>query len=324
MRTSDPGSNRIRVGVSACLVGAQVRFDGGHKRDRRVAETLARHFELVTVCPEVEVGMGTPRETVRLVSDRERPRLVTSRSAVDWTERMESYATARVTRADLADLRGFILKSDSPSCGLERVRVYGASGVPTRDGVGVFARALLDRFPLLPVEEEGRLNDARLRESFVTRVFGYHRVRAHFADPDWTLGALVRFHARHKYLLLAHSPRLAGELGKLVAGAARLERDAVASEYTALFMAALAEMPTTGRHANVLLHIVGHLHDRISAAERHDLLEVIDDYRHERIPLAVPVTLLRHHVATRDVPYVRDQLFFAPHPKDLGLRNHVA
>ena len=324
MRTSDPGSNRIRVGVSACLVGAQVRFDGGHKRDRRVAETLARHFELVTVCPEVEVGMGTPRETVRLVSDRERPRLVTSRSAVDWTERMESYATARVTRADLADLRGFILKSDSPSCGMERVRVYGASGVPSRDGVGLFTRALRERFPLLPVEEEGRLNDARLREAFVTRVFAHHRVHTHFTDPGWTRSSLVRFHAAHKYLLLAHSPRRAAELGRLVARAASLGRDELTTAYTALFLAALAEPSSTGKHANVLLHIVGHLHDRISAAERQDMLEVIDDYRRERIPLSVPVTLLRHHVATRDVPYVRDQVFLSPHPKDLGLRNHVA
>lgn len=317
-------NDRIRVGVSSCLLGLEVRFDGGHKRDRRVTDTLAHHFELVPVCPEVEVGMGTPRETVRLVGSAAESRLVTTRSCVDWTERMERYATWRVAQPDLAELRGYILKSDSPSCGMERVRVYGASGVPSRDGVGLFARALIERFPLLPIEEEGRLNDAALRESFITRVFGYQRVRAFFDDPAWTLAGLVRFHAAHKYLLLAHSPRHAKELGQLVARAKTVGRVELAGSYVEAFMTALAGKPTPGKNANVLLHILGYLDGRITADERHDVLAVIDDYRRRLVPLSVPVTLLRHHVKGRDVPYVRDQVFFAPHPKELGLRNHVA
>lgn len=318
------GSDKIRVGVSSCLVGLEVRFDGGHKRDRRVTDTLAHHFELVPVCPEVEVGMGTPRETVRLIGSSAEPRLVTTRSAVDWTERMERYATWRVDQPDLAELSGYILKSDSPSCGMERVRVYGASGVPTKDGAGLFARALRERFPQLPIEEEGRLNDATLRESFITRVFSHHRVRAFFADPAWSLAGLVRFHAAHKYLLLAHSPRHAKELGQLVARARSLPREELAARYVEGFMKALAEKPTPGKNANVLLHILGYLDGRISDTDRHDVLAVIDDYRRRLVPLSVPVTLLRHHVKGRDVPYVRDQVFFAPHPKELGLRNHVA
>lgn len=318
------GSDKIRVGVSSCLLGIEVRFDGGHKRDRRVTDTLAHHFELVPVCPEVEVGMGTPRETVRLIGSSAEPRLVTTRSGVDWTERMERYATWRVAQPDLAELRGYILKSDSPSCGLERVRVYGASGVPTKDGVGLFARALRKRFPLLPVEEERRLNDATLRESFITRVFAYRRVRALFDDPTWSLAALVRFHSTHKYLLLAHSPRHAKDLGQLVARAKAVARDDLAARYVEGFMRALSETPTPGKNANVLLHILGYLDGHLSDTERHDVLAVIQDYRRRLLPLSVPVTLLGHHVRGRDVPYVRDQVFFAPHPKELGLRNHVA
>jgi uncharacterized protein YbbK (DUF523 family) len=202
----------IRVGISACLMGEQVRYDGGHKRNPYLVETLGAYVEWVPVCPEVEMGLGTPRDTLRLVRIGEEIRMVMPKTGADHTDGMRSFARRRVDELAGQDLRGYILKKGSPSCGMERVRVFDAYGVPSKSSLGLFAAALLERFPNLPVEEEGRLADPRLRENFIERVFAYHRLRRLFAGK-WGLADLVRFHTAHKLLLMAHAPKSLRESG---------------------------------------------------------------------------------------------------------------
>jgi uncharacterized protein YbgA (DUF1722 family)/uncharacterized protein YbbK (DUF523 family) len=312
----------IRVGISSCLLGNEVRYDGGHKRDRYLTDTLSHFFEWVPVCPEVEMGLGTPRETLRLMGDLQAPRLIFAKTQADQTDGMQAWAKTRLDDLAKLDMCGYLLKSDSPSCGMERVRVYGSSGIPSKNGVGIFARALMDRFPLLPVEEEGRLHDPALRENFVERVFCYRRWRDVIARR-LTLGKLVAFHAAHKLLLLAHSPKHYTELGQLVAGAKRLPPAETESRYGALFMTTLRVKATTKKHANVLHHILGYFKNNLDGRDKAELLELIADYHRGLVPLVVPLTLLRHHLARINVPYLQDQIYLTPHPKELMLRNHV-
>lgn len=312
----------IRVGISSCLLGNEVRYDGGHKRDRYLTDTLSNFFEWVPVCPEVEMGLGTPRETLRLIGESRAPRLVFAKTQADQTDGMQAWAKTRLDDLARLDLCGYLLKSDSPSCGMERVRVYGSRGIPGKNGVGIFARALMDRFPLLPVEEEGRLHDLALRENFVERVFCYRRWRDVIARR-LTLGKLVAFHAAHKLLLLAHSPKHYTELGQLVAGAKRLPPAEIESRYGALFMTALRVKASTKKHVNVLQHILGYLKRDLDGRDKAELLEVIADYHRGLVPLVVPLTLLKHHLARINVPYLQDQIYLNPHPKELMLRNHA-
>lgn len=311
-----------RIGVSACLLGQEVRFDGGHKRDAFLLGTFGRWVEWVPVCPEVELGLGIPRDTLRLQRHDGAVRLVAPKSGLDHTEAMRAYACQRVEALAPLALSGYVLKKDSPSCGLERVRVYPEHGAPERNGRGLFAEALLARFPHLPVEEEGRLSDARLRDNFVERVFAYRRLHALF-ESSCALGALVAFHTAHKLLLLAHSPRAYAELGRLVAAAARLSRDELQARYEAGFMAALATLASPRKHANVLQHMLGHLRPALAAADRDELLATIEDHRLGLLPLIVPVTLLRHHARRLGNAYLLGQVYLDPHPKELMLRNHV-
>ena len=312
----------IRVGISSCLLGKEVRYDGGHKRDRYLTDTLGQFFEWAPVCPEVEMGLGTPRETLRLVGDASAPRLVFGKTRGDQTDGMQTWAKGRLEQLARMDLCGYILKSDSPSCGMERLRVYGDGGMASKTGVGIFARALLDRFPLLPVEEEGRLHDLPLRENFVERVFCYRRWRDLTAG-GLTVGKLVAFHTVHKLLLMAHSPKHYAELGRLVAGAKTLALRELESRYGALFMAGLKVKATAKKHVNVLQHILGYLKRDLSPADKAELLAVIADYHREFVPLVVPLTLLKHHLARVGVPYLQEQVYLNPHPKELMLRNHV-
>ena len=319
------GNQRLRLGISSCLLGERVRFDGGHKHDRFLTDQLGPYVEWVPVCPELEVGMGVPREAVRLEGDVAAPRMVGVRSRRDHTAGMRRFAAARVRQLAALDLTGYVLKKDSPSCGLERVRVYrataGAGGMPARRGRGLFADALVAAFPLLPVEEEGRLNDPVLRESFIERIFAYRRWRTLAARP--TRGALVAFHTAHKFQLLAHSPALYASLGRLVARPERRRAATLAAEYGAGFMGALAVHATRAKHVNVLQHVAGFCREHLDAADRRELAGVIEDYRRGFVPLVVPVTLLRHHVERHRIAYVLGQTYLAPHPKELMLRNHV-
>lgn len=312
----------IRIGISACLLGQEVRFDGGHKRDSFLTDVLGRHVQWVPVCPEVEVGMGTPREPLRLVRDGATTRMVTTRTGVDYTARMNAWARRRVAALESEDLDGYVLKKDSPSCGMERVKVFNGPGPAARDGRGLFASMLLEGLPLLPVEEEGRLCDPRIRENFIERVFAYRRLKDHFA-ARWSARSLVAFHTAHKLSLLAHSTTAYRELGRLVAAGGQRPRRELRQEYQKLFMTTLALPATPGRHANVLTHMAGHLKLKLDAASRRELAMCIEEYRTGLVPLVVPLTLIAHHVRVHDVKYLAEQTYLRPHPRELMLRNHV-
>src|SRR5512146_3029154 len=315
-----PGWDEIRIGISACLVGERVRYDGGHKKDAFLTDILARHVTFVPVCPEVELGLGTPREPIRLQREGGLVRLVAPASGLDHTTAMLRYARARMAELERLDLSGYILKKDSPSCGMERVRVWNC-GVPSRTGRGAFAAVLMERLPLLPVEEEGRLHDPALRENFIERVFAHRRVRALFARR-WTIGELVAFHASEKLLVLAHDPAAYRTLGRLVARAKATPRGHVAVGYADGFLRALARAATRGRHANVLQHMAGYVKEIASDDERRELQECISDYRRGLLPLLVPITLMKHHVRRHRIEYLAGQSYLDPHPKELMLRNH--
>jgi uncharacterized protein YbgA (DUF1722 family)/uncharacterized protein YbbK (DUF523 family) len=312
----------IRIGISSCLLGEHVRFDGGHKRDSFLVETFGKLVEWVPVCPEVECGFGTPRQSMRLVREDRGIRLLTTKSREDLTSQMTRYSAERSEQLAQENLSGYVLKKDSPSCGLERVKVYAPQGTQTRTGRGIFAMHLIERFPHLPVEEEGRLSDPRLRDNFVERVFAYWRLRALFSG-GWDRGALVRFHTAHKMALLAHSTTAYNELGRLVAGAGAADRNNLRREYEPLFMRTMAIPATRARHANVLHHMAGHLKTLVDDGSRAELAACIDEYRRGFVPLIVPVTLIRHHVRRFGVEYLGGQIYLDPHPRELMLRNHV-
>ncbi len=316
-----PAKSEIRIGVSACLLGSRVRHDGGHKKDAFVTGALSRFVTFVSVCPEVEVGMGTPRESVRLVRLGGEVRMVAPASGTDHTDAMRRWAGGRARELEGEDLCGFVLKKDSPSCGMERVEVH-SKGAAAPSGRGLFARALMERMPLLPVEEEGRLDDPRLRENFVERVFAYRRLKSLLARRR-RVGDLARFHAAEKLLLLAHDPAACGALGRLAAAARGRPRAEVAGGYGERYMRALAKLATPGRHAKVLRLMAGYLEDLLPAEERQELHQAIADFRRGLLPLVVPLTLLGHHVRRHRVSSLQGQTYLEPHRKELMLRNHV-
>jgi uncharacterized protein YbgA (DUF1722 family)/uncharacterized protein YbbK (DUF523 family) len=309
----------LRLGISACLLGLEVRHDGGHKRDSFLTGTLARFVEWVPVCPEVELGLGVPREPIRLEGDPATPRLVATKSGTDLTGAMTRLVRARAAQLARLDLVGYVLKDDSPSCGMERVRVHGHGARPARRGIGLFARALMERLPLLPVEEEGRLHDAALRENFIERVFAYARWQGAVAK-GMTRGRLAAFHAAHELLLLAHDPAASRGLGPLVASAGRRPLAAVVADYAAGFMRALRTRATPRRHANVLEHMLGHFSDRLTPAERDEVVVAIDDLRRGVVPLVVPLTLVKRHVRRLGIESLAGQAYLDPHPKELMRR----
>ncbi|HTY63559.1 MAG TPA: DUF523 and DUF1722 domain-containing protein [Acidobacteriota bacterium] len=313
---------KIRLGISSCLLGNAVRYDGGHKLDRFIVETLGKYVEYVPVCPEVECGMPVPRESMRLEGDPESPRLITTRTRMDKTDQMMCWTKRRVLELEQEGLMGFIFKSDSPSSGMERVKIYNDSGMASRKGVGMFARAFMEHFPLLPVEEEGRLHDPALRENFVERIFALARWREVLAGKA-DRGDLVAFHSRHKLLILAHSAKHYQELGRLVAQVKQSPLRKVFEEYQKRFMEALKLRATAKKNANVLMHMAGYFKDQLSSGEKAELAWIIEMYRREMIPLIVPITLLQHYVRKYDQPYLRDQYYLNPHPIELQLRNHV-
>lgn len=313
---------RPRLGISTCLLGENVRWDGGHRLDRFLTDTLGRFVQYVPVCPEVECGFPVPREPFHLEGDPDHPRLVTSREGVDHTERMERWARERVRELERENLCGFIFKSGSPSSGMERVKVRNEKGMPVRKGRGVFARIFMEHFPFLPVEDDARLYDPRLRENFIERVFTLRRWREMLREKR-NLGGLVEFHTRHKMLILSHNPRIYREMGKLVAGSKGYPLSEVLGSYQDSLMKALGYRTTGKKNANVLQHAMGYFKRVLTADEKKELLEVIDSYREGWVPLIVPVTLINHYVRKYDQIYLRDQYYLNPHPLELRLRNHV-
>jgi uncharacterized protein YbgA (DUF1722 family)/uncharacterized protein YbbK (DUF523 family) len=315
---------QLRLGVSACLLGEQVRFDGGHKRDLFLLRTLGQYVQWVPVCPEVEIGLGTPRESLRLVGDPAAPRMVGNKSGTDYSETMLNWSRGQVEQLAGLNLHGYVLKKNSPSCGLFRVKVYNEqNNMPSRTGRGLFAAELVRRLPLLPVEEEGRLHDLPLRENFIERIFAYYRWTRLLEEASTPAG-LVRFHTAHKLTLMAHDPQAQRELGRLVAEAGQLPWPELAESYGRLFMTALQRLATAKKQANVLHHLMGYLKNSLSSDDKTELLDLIEDYRQGLVPLIVPLTLLKHHLRRQDVPdWVHQQVYLNPYPKELMLRNHV-
>ncbi|MBN1348023.1 DUF523 and DUF1722 domain-containing protein [candidate division KSB1 bacterium] len=315
-------NDRPTLGISTCLLGKNVRYDGGHKLDRYLTNIVGQFVDWVPVCPEVECGMSTPREALRLVGDPENPRLVTSRTGVDKTEQMLTWAKIRLELLEKENLCGYIFKSKSPSSGMQSIKVYDKNNVPSKKGIGIFARAFMDRFPLMPVEDEGRLNDAKLRENFIERIFVYKRWQ-NFVQNDGSRKGLVDFHTDHKYLIMSHSPKHLSALGKLVAQVKTIEPKELHHQYLSILMTALKLSATTKKNVNVLQHIMGYFKKQLSSDEKQELLEVIGNYHSGLIPLIVPITLLNHFVRKYDEPYLKRQYYLNPHPVELMLRNHV-
>jgi uncharacterized protein YbgA (DUF1722 family)/uncharacterized protein YbbK (DUF523 family) len=316
---------KIPVGISACLVGDEVRFDGGHKRDRFVNDVLGDYFRWVKVCPEVGAGLGVPRETYRLVRGKDGARMVGNRTDRDATDALGEFALAHVEQLATGRLRGFILKKDSPSCGMERVRLYDGNNAPSRTSVGLYAQRLMERYPHLPVEEEGRLNDPRIRENFITRVFTFDRwLRLLEAAGDGPQPRdIVEFHTQHKMLLLAHSPKHYYTLGPLVAKAGVLPMEELVIEYEKHLMAALKAIASPGRHVNVLQHLCGFIKNDLNAADKAELQSIIEDYRVGRVPLVTPLILLYHHLKHLKDEWVNAQVYLQPYPHELALRSHI-
>jgi uncharacterized protein YbgA (DUF1722 family)/uncharacterized protein YbbK (DUF523 family) len=311
---------KIKLGISSCLLGEKVRYDGGHKLDHFLKDTLGKFVEWVPVCPEVESGLPVPREAMRLVGSPESPRLVKIRSGDDYTDRMLTWAGKRLSALEKEDLCGFIFKSKSPSSGMSGVKVYSPSGIPSRSGSGIFARAFMDKFRFTPAEDEGRLNDPGLRENFIERVFVFQRWKE--LRKKGSLRNLVDFHTDHKLLFLAHSTTHYRTLGKLVANA-KEHPESLYNEYLKLMMEGLKLIATTKKNTNVLHHILGYFKKQLQPDEKQELLGIIEEYHSGFIPLIVPVTLIRHYVRKYDEPYLKRQVYLNPHPAELMLRNHA-
>lgn len=313
--------SRIKIGISSCLLGNRVRYDGGHTLDRYIRDTLGQFFDFIPVCPEVECGLPVPRETMRLEGDPENPALMTTRTRIDHTGRMKTWAKKRVKALEKDGLCGFIFKKNSPSSGMTRVKVYNKKGMPQPKGSGMFARAFMDHFPRIPVEEDGRLHDPILRENFIERIFALKRWRDILAQRK-SLGRLVDFHTREKLLLLCHSPKHYRLMGKLVAQGKTKPLKDLYENYEKNLMDALTLKASRAKNTNVLQHIQGFFKKRLSADEKQEMVEIIHRYRQGIVPLIVPITLANHYVRKYQQPYLLQQTYLNPHPIELQLRNH--
>ena len=315
--------NKIKIGVSSCLLGEKVRWNGDHKQDHYVRNIFGHYFEYVPTCPEVDVGMGIPRETVALYGTLYKPRMIGNKTKTDWTDKINKYTKGRINELINQDLCGYIFKAKSPSCGIGRVNVYSEFGSSkVRYGAGIFARAFIKSYPLVPVEDEGRLHDARIKENFIIRVFCFNRI-GRLLRQDFTIGKLVKFHTKQKFLLLSHSRKHYDALCKLVANAKKYKLEELKAHYCETFMDALTYKSTTKKNTDVLLHMMGFLKKILTEEEKENILATIEDYRNELLPIIVPITLIKHQVKIHKIDYLLDQVYLNPHPKELMLRNHV-
>ena len=312
--------NKISIGISSCLLGHKVRFDSGHKNNSYINNTLSEYFDFIPFCPEVDIGLGIPRETIRLVLLDDKVHCVGSKNPdLDVTDRLKDCAEAQ--KPWQQNLSGYILKKDSPSCGMERVRLYKGD-MPDRIGVGIYAQKLMENFPDLPVEEEGRLGDAILRENFIQRVFIYARWQK-LAVEGLSLQTLNRFHAQHKYIFMSHNQAMAKELGHWLAQAHAEDPSEVLPQYLTKMMTLLKLRASRKGHVNTLHHLQGYLKNFISADDKTELVDIIDQYRNGLLPLIVPITLLRHHFRRFPNDYITDSYYMKPHPKELMLLNSL-
>lgn len=313
---------KIKLGISTCLLGEPVRYDGGHKLDRYLTEVLGQFVEYVPVCPEVECGLPVPREPMHLEGSPESPRLVTTRTRGDLTEKMVAWAKRKTEELESENLCGFIFKSNSPSSGMERVRIHDEKGAAKKRGTGIFAGIFMSHFPLVPVEDEGRLHDPAIRENFIERLFAYSRWQETARSSKFPAG-LIDFHARHKLLIMSHSPKHCAILGKLAADPAQAPRNDLLARYAAALMEALKLKATSSKNTNVLQHMAGYFKKDLSPDEKQELQELIEQYRSGLLPLIVPQTLIKHYARKYDKGYLKSQHYLSPHPAELQLRNHV-
>lgn len=320
-RKNQPKAFLIKIGVSSCLLGNKVRYDGGHTRDRFITDTLEQYMDFVPVCPEVECGLGTPRPSMRLKGDVAKPRLVVTKTDEDHTDQMSTWAEKRLEELAREELCGFIFKKNSPSSGMARVKVFNEKGQPVKKGRGIFAGMFMNRFPLIPVEEDGRLNDPKLRENFIERIFTLQRWRKTLEKP--TRGNLVSFHTQNKMLLRSHSEKHYRLMGKLVASPKVPSVKTLYRDYGVLLIQALTLQSTIAKHTNVMMHMLGYFKKQLSAAEKAEMLSLIEEYRQGYLPLVVPLTLFSHYVSKYEQTYLSTQTYLNPHPVALRLRNHV-
>ncbi|NDV18196.1 DUF1722 domain-containing protein [Pseudodesulfovibrio sp. JC047] len=315
-------NTKIRLGIARCLLGEKVRYDGSQKLDRYLRDTLGHYVEWVPICPEVETGMSVPREAVRLVGDRDAPRLVGRSSGKDWTNAMRKWGGKRLKKLETEDICGYIFKYGSPSNGMSRIKVYNEKGMPRHDGTGLWAAMVMRRFPQLPFEDDGRLHDPRLRENFIARIFTLKRWREAMTAASGP-GNLVDFHTRHKMLIMAHNITLYRAMGKLVAQAGTADIDTLGAQYFSLLFKALSYKQTTKKNVNVLQHAMGYFKKELSAAEKRELLDIISQYHRGLVPLVVPITLINHYVSKYEKTYLALQHYLRPYPAELMLRNQV-
>jgi uncharacterized protein YbgA (DUF1722 family)/uncharacterized protein YbbK (DUF523 family) len=312
----------IPVGISACLLGHKVRYDGGHKRSKYCLNVLSECFEFIPLCPEVSIGLTTPREPIRLVGSADSPRVVGVKNPdLDVTDKLYDYADH--VSAKHQEFCGYILMKGSPSCGMERVKVYHENGMPNVSGSGAYAARLMKNNPALPVEEEARLNDPVLRENFITRVFVYSNWRNEVM-PNPSLHEVLQFHSRHKYQLMAHTYEGYKELGRYLANEAPNEPlSKVLDVYLLSLMNHLKSRANRKSHTNTLMHIFGYLKKEIDAETKQDLLQAIEEYRTNKVHLVVPITFLKHYLKRHGSEYIKSQAYLDPYPHELGLRNYI-
>ncbi|TBR41440.1 DUF1722 domain-containing protein [Marinomonas agarivorans] len=321
-QTTETSERRISVGISSCLLGDNVRFNGGHSHSSYCTKTLSQYFQFEKFCPEVAAGFSTPRPTLRLIGDPNAPKMVyTKDSDTDVTETFVEGYREHLTTLDHLD--GYIVMKNSPSCGMERIKIYQENGHPhMQRTAGLFTQALMDKYPLLPVEEDGRLNDPALRENFILRVFAHHEFRHQVATSD-NFHDLLQFHSRYKYLVMAHSQSAYKNIGRLLSNAKKQPLHTLKEIYFAELMQAFKQPASRKNHCNVLMHLLGYLKRSVSGGIRQDIESVIHQYRRGEVTLITPVTLLRHYLNQYGSEYVKSQRYFEPYPAALGIRSNL-
>jgi len=315
-------TTKINVGVSACLLGEPVRYNGGHTRSKLCLDTLSGYFNFLPFCPEVAAGFGTPRPAMRLKGNPNNPRLsLSDNPASDLTDQLIAGFEAKID--GFAKLDGYLLMKNSPSCGLERVKIYHDNGyVFEQRGRGIMTTAIREQFPLLPLEEEARLNDPAIYENFILRVFTHHNFRNEVA-PSCRYHDLIKFHSSYKLVILAHNQKLYRALGKMLAGGKSHDYEAQKHQYLKILMQALGKPAKRTNHTNVLMHILGYLKHSVPGSARQNIVDIILRYHDGQLPLISPTTLLKHYIDQLGSDYIRSQRYLAPYPDNLGLRNKL-
>ena len=312
---------KIRVGISSCLLGNEVRYNGQHKKDHFITNTLGNWCEFVPVCPEVECGLPVPRESMRLVGTKDEYRLLTHNTKEDITPMMKSWAEKRLKQLESEDIVAFIFKTRSPSSGMRAIKIYKEDGnIAHRNATGIFAGMFMERFPEIPVEDEGRLHDPGIRENFIEKIFVLQRWKE--SVRDGRAASLVDFHSNHKYVLMAHNQENMRALGRITSTAG-VDFEKARAEYLDLLLETLSIKKNVRTNVNVLMHIMGYFKNNLSGDEKEELLEVIEQYHNGMVPVIVPLTLIRHFTRKYQEPYLQRQWYLNPHPFEIGLLNHV-